>query len=211
MLRIGEEAFVGVLQQLAEEQLGRQVLQVDLAGFQALQDVVLRRRLQLGERLALVGLAPAFQGGDADPVDVAWHQLQLMAELRRGVGDERPLHVPECAVPVGGFHLSVDELRHPGLDGAGAVVVAGDQSRHRGVDESPFGVGEEARLVAFAGFVLLGGGRLHGMADAIAGQGHRRDHGQGLAQEVAAAVDGLVIGHGGVLSGSSRFRLSDND
>lgn len=129
----------------------------------------------------MVGLVPAFQDGGVDLVDVTWYQSRLMAEFRCGVSDEQFLHVPEYVVPTEGLHLLIDESRHPGSDGAGAVVVTGDQSRHRGVDENPSGVGEEARLVMFARFALLDSGCLHDMADVIASQGHRRDHSQGLA------------------------------
>ncbi|MCY1302449.1 hypothetical protein D9M70_521040 [compost metagenome] len=62
-----------------------------------------------------------------------------MAELRSGVGGERPLHVPQATMPVGGLHLPVDEFRHAGLHRAGTVIVPRDQARHGGVDESPLG------------------------------------------------------------------------
>lgn len=99
---------------------------------------LLRRVIEVGERLVVLLLAVRVAGRDAVTIDVARHEAQRVAHFRRLIGVERPLPVPQLAVAEGRFHLTVDELRHIGLKRSRAEIVGGNQPIDGGIHETPF-------------------------------------------------------------------------
>jgi len=126
--RVAEEAFPGVLQQQAEEHLGRQLLENDLPGFDLAEYLVSGSAILLGEGFTAGVFAPGLHGSDAQTVDLLRAELQLIAELRGGIGLERALHVPLGAGGVRGVHLAIDEFRGARFQCAGAEFVGGNDA-----------------------------------------------------------------------------------
>jgi len=141
--RIGEKAFLRVLQKHAEEALGRHIGELDVALLQPGENLILIGRRQGGEGLAGVG-APAMvvDVADRDAIKLRGRQLELVPLL---IGSFQPgtLHVPGVGAAVGAGQLALDEEGDCGTLGAEAVVAIRNQPLRRRLDETTFVIAEE--------------------------------------------------------------------
>ncbi|MND67765.1 hypothetical protein D3C80_591890 [compost metagenome] len=203
MNRVAEEPFARVLHQQAEEHLGRNGFENQLSCLQLAENAVPGSAILRSKNLSSIGLAPAVHGSDAQAIDLLRAELQLVAQLGRGVGVERPLHVPLCAGRVGGIHLPVDELGGTRFECPWAKLIGRDDARHGGLYKSPFFGAEECRLIiarrwrgGHVRWLLRGRKQLAGAsAKPRAGHGNDRDQGQGLAQKIPARVVWGMLRH----------------
>nr|GEU28151.1 hypothetical protein [Tanacetum cinerariifolium] len=177
---IAEITLARVLQQLAEERLGRHVADGQRALFQFADDGVLLQRVECGKHLAQPGLGGGIEPRQPAAVQLARRHVELVAELGSG-RHERRLHEPQLAVGIWGIHLQVDELVHAGFQRAGAVAAGRNQTLDQRLQGRPF------RFIEKLGTVGIGRGGAGGHADTGASdQRHGRRGGDGFPQEVAA-------------------------
>ncbi|MNT36141.1 hypothetical protein D3C72_1722050 [compost metagenome] len=92
---------------------------------------------QFGKHLLKLPTAVCIHFTDTDTVSLARRQLGLIAQFRRR-GNEGRMHVPQSAVAVRRFHLSVDKYRYALIHRAGAVSVRRDQPIAGGQQKTPF-------------------------------------------------------------------------
>ncbi|MCY1430667.1 hypothetical protein D9M71_466180 [compost metagenome] len=205
MNRVAEEPFARVLHQQAEEHLGRNGFENQLSCLQLAENAVPGSAILRSKNLSAIGLAPAVHGSDAQAVDLLRAELQLVAQLGRGVGVEGPLHVPLCASRVGGVHLPVDKFGGASFQCPWAKLIGRDDARHGGLYKSPFFGAEECRLIIarrrrgrhFRLLMRLRGRKQLAGAHAKPCTGHcnDRDQGQGLAQKIPARVVWGMLRH----------------
>ncbi len=126
MDRVAEEPFAGVLQQIGEEQRGRQLFELGFTRFPQAERLVLLLAAQFSEGFMIFVLTPRLGVGDPEVIDLFGHQRQLITHLFRHVGIEGPLHIPDGAGGVRGIELAVDKLRDAGLFGTGTEFIRRD-------------------------------------------------------------------------------------
>src|SRR3984957_8065592 len=137
--RIGEVAFLGVLQEHREEGFTVDaVLELDLAAFEPLEHLVLIRNRQFAERNAIEIRADIFvdrRYGSA--IELCGTEAGLITLLRSAFGPGTPQIVMIAAAELAG-ELSIQEKRHVRLDAAKTHRIVRNQSAGCGVDERDF-------------------------------------------------------------------------
>ncbi|MNH41424.1 hypothetical protein D3C79_1029220 [compost metagenome] len=83
------------MQQVGEEQLGRQLREFRLTRLKFLQQRILLRSVQLCKGFTGGFLAVGIRVADTQVVNLFRHQRQLVTHLFRHIRVERPLHVPD--------------------------------------------------------------------------------------------------------------------
>ena len=137
MDRVGEEALRHVLQERAEKNLRIDAIELDVAGFDLLQCVV----LQLGRKLvegfaACLRLAMLVERGERLAIELGRRQRRLRPLLFRALG-ERPKLVEAAGRTVRPLQLAVDEDRATRILATGGLRIG----RNDAIDDRLHGAG----------------------------------------------------------------------
>src|ERR1700722_9614478 len=136
--RIGEVAFLGVLQEHCEEGLTVDtVIEFDLAAFEPLEHLVLIRSRQFAERNAIEIRADIFvDRRQGSAIELCGTEAGLIALFRSALGPGTPQMVMVAAAELS-CELSIQEKRHVRLDGARAHRIVRNQSADCGLAGLP--------------------------------------------------------------------------
>jgi hypothetical protein len=138
-------------EQVAEEQLGGNVFELQRASLRRLKQIFLVCGRQLSEGFARERFAAmSIHVSDAYAQDLPQRQAALITEFGSGL-QKRSLHVPDSTVRVGGLHVSIQKLRHTQLHRTRPDLVGGNQPITNGYNEGPFVSGEKSGLIGFLG------------------------------------------------------------